>query len=49
MDRGTISKLETGTHGNPTMTTLQWYTAAVDEQIIVKLIDLPEDASPAVR
>lgn len=49
MDRGAISKLETGAHGNPTMTTLQRYAAAVGKQIIVKIIDLPVDTASATR
>lgn len=49
MDRGAISKLETGVHGNPTMATLQRYAAAVGKQIVVKLIDLPGNASLATR
>ncbi|HVA48571.1 MAG TPA: helix-turn-helix domain-containing protein [Pirellulales bacterium] len=49
MDRGAISKLETGVHGNPTMTTLQRYAGAVGKQIVVKLIDLPSDPLPVLH
>lgn len=49
MDRGAISKLETGVHGNPTMITLQRYAAAVGKQIVVKLVDLPQETTPALR
>ncbi|HJT35672.1 MAG TPA: helix-turn-helix domain-containing protein [Pirellulales bacterium] len=40
MDRGAVSKLETGVHGNPTMATLQRYAAALGKQLVVKLVDL---------
>lgn len=48
MDRGAVSRLETGVHGNPTMTTLQRYAAALGKQLIVKLVDLTPSA-PASR
>lgn len=48
MDRGAVSKLETGVHGNPTMTTLQRYAAALGKQLVVKLVDLTPSA-PASR
>lgn len=48
MDRGAVSKLETGVHANPTMTTLQRYAAALGKQLVVKLIDLTPSA-PASR
>ena len=48
MDRGAVSKLETGVHANPTMTTLQRYAAALGKQLVVKLIDLTPPA-PASR
>lgn len=51
MDRAELSRLETGTHDDPTIHTLQRYAFGLGKQLVVTVVDLPPsqpsaDAAP---
>jgi DNA-binding XRE family transcriptional regulator len=42
IDKGALSRLETGKQLNPTMDTLVRYATAVGKQLVLSLLDLPQ-------
>ncbi|MGH7140722.1 MAG: helix-turn-helix domain-containing protein [Pirellulales bacterium] len=47
IDRAALSRLETGTHDNPTIHTLQRYAFGLGKQLVVQVVDLPPSQEPA--
>jgi DNA-binding Xre family transcriptional regulator len=49
MDKATLSRLETGTHENPTIATLTRYATALGKQLTFGVADLPADSLVRVK
>lgn len=46
IDRAALSRLETGTHDNPTVLTLQRYAFGLGKRLVVQVVDLPSSQMP---